>query len=51
MYQVYKQVWIHGNPVLQFVAELATESEAKQKALRLKGLVKHNGQTFYDFRS
>jgi hypothetical protein len=50
MYQVFKQVWFSSAPTLQLVLTCANESAAKQKALRLKGLVMKGGQVFYDFR-
>jgi hypothetical protein len=51
MYSVYKQVWNAGIATQQLVATYTNESSAKQKALRLKGLVMKGGQVFFDFRS
>jgi hypothetical protein len=51
MYKVYKTTWIHSKPVLQYVAEFTDQELAKQKAKKLKGLVKLNDQICYDFRS
>ena len=49
MYQVFKYTPINSRTsVLQYVAEYATEAEARAKAKEVRGLVKINGTICYD---
>jgi hypothetical protein len=50
MYKVYKTIWENSKVLLQLVASLDDQDLAKQKAKKLKGLVKVNDQIWFDFR-
>jgi hypothetical protein len=52
MYEVFKvnRDKTSGLSFMQLVGTYAIESDAKQKASRLKGLVKRDGQIWFDYR-
>ena len=50
MYQVYKQVWINGKALLQYVAEYPSLDTAQWLARKFKGVVKINGTICLDLR-
>lgn len=52
MFQVFRVVRdkVSGYSFMQLAGSFTNESEAKQKATKLKGLVLRDGQIWYDLR-
>jgi hypothetical protein len=50
MYYVYKVMRLNFSAYLALVGTFTDETLAKQKAVQLKGLVKRNGQIWFDCR-